>query len=355
MLLDADQLHAVYLSPIPFSDVGVSPEMRQTRGMQSMIASNAICRVTTMLLLRMPPIDLNLLPALDILLTERSVTIAARRLGLSVSATSRTLTRLRSATGDPLLVQAGRSLVPTPYAEQLAGRVHMLAREAREVLAPVTDHMDPALLERTFTIRANEGFVALFAAALVAAITKAAPHVRLRFAPKPDKEVAPLRDGRIDLEIGTTGTSAPEMRSQLLFRDHFIGAARLRHPLLEHPVTPQLYAACGHVVTSRRGASTGPVDDALREMGLRREIVVIVPSFPDALDIARRSDLIALVPRTCLRDGEMTARGLQGFDLPVATPELAISAMWHPRLDADPAHRWLRQTLMAICRKEART
>ncbi len=195
--------------------------------------------------------------------------------------------------------------------------------------------------------------VALFAAALVATITQAAPHVRLRFAPKPDKEAAPLRDGRVDLEIGTAGASAPEVRSQLLFRDRFIGAARLRHPLLDGPVTPQRYAACGHVVTSRRGAWTGPVDDALRELGLRREIVAIVPSFPDVLNIARRSDLIALVPGSCFRDTDIAAQGTEVFDLPVSTPELAISAMWHPRLDADPAHRWLRQKLVATCRDAA--
>ena len=298
----------------------------------------------------MAPIDLNLLAALDVLLTERSVTVAARRLGLSASATSRTLARLRSATGDPLLVQAGRSLVPTPYAEQLASRVHALAQEARAVLTPATDHMDPALLERTFTIRANEGFVALFAAALIAAITEAAPRVRLRFAPKPDKATAPLREGTIDLEIGTAGASAPEVRSQLIFRDRFIGAARHRHCLFEGLITPQRYAACGHVVASRRGATTGPVDDALHELGLRREIVVIVPSFLDALNIARRSDLIALVPRACIRVGEVAAEGLEGFDLPVSTPELAISVMWHPRLDADLAHRWLRQKVVAACR-----
>lgn len=299
------------------------------------------------------PIDLNLLAALDVLLTERSVTGAARRLGLSVSATSRTLTRLRAATGDPLLVQAGRSLVPTPYAEQLAAHVHALARDARAVLTPTRASLDLAVLERTFTVRANEGFVALFAAALVSATIKAAPHVRLCFAPKPDKEVAALRDGRVDLEVGTAGTSAPEVRSQLLFRDRFIGVARVGHPVLEGPMTPQRYAACGHVVTSRRGASTGPVDDRLRDLGLQRDIVVIVPSFLDALNIARNSDLVALLPGRCLRDEEMSGRGLRGFDLPVKTPELAISVMWHPRFDADPAHRWLRQALIATCREEA--
>ncbi len=301
----------------------------------------------------MATIDLNLLAALDVLLTERSVTIAARRLGVSVSAASRTLTRLRSATGDPLLVQAGRSLVPTPYAELLAGRVHALAQEARAVLSPATDHLDTASLDRTFTIRANEGFVTLFAAPLVAAITEAAPHVRLRFAPKPDKEGTPLRDGRIDLEIGTAGQSAPEVKSQLIFRDRFIGAARLGHPLLDGEMTPHRYAACKHVVASRRGAATGPVDDALHELGLRRDIVAIVPNFLDALNIARRSDVIALVPSSSFRDEAVAMQDLEAFDLPLATPELAISMMWHPRLDADPAHRWLRQTLMATCRAAA--
>lgn len=301
----------------------------------------------------MAAIDLNLLAALDVLLTERSVTTAASRLGLSVSATSRTLARLRIATGDPLLVQAGRSLVPTPYAEKLAARVHTLTLETRTVLTPVMKDMDPAQLDRTFTIRANDGFVALFGAALVVAINAAAPKVRLRFAPKPDKEATPLRDGRIDLEIGTSGASAPEVRSQLIFRDRFIGAARLRHPLLKGKLTPRRYAACGHVVTSRRGAWSGPVDDALHKLGLQREIVAIVPSFLDALNIARSSDLIALVPRSSIRSGDMTSHGLKAFSLPVATPELAISAMWHPRLDADPAHRWLRQKLVATCRAKA--
>ncbi|WP_284948220.1 LysR substrate-binding domain-containing protein [Acidisoma cladoniae] len=298
----------------------------------------------------MATIDLNLLSALDVLLAERSVTAAAKRLGLSPSATSRTLARLRSATGDPLLVQAGRSLVPTPYAERLAGRVHALAQEAQAVLTPVARQIDPQSLKRMFTIRANEGFVALFAPALVTGIIEAAPGVRLRFAPKPDKEATLLRDGTVDLEIGTAGASAPEVLSQLVFRDSFIGAVRLHHPMLAEPMTPRLYAACCHVVASRRGVWKGPVDYALGELGLQREVVAIVPSFLDALNIARRSDLIALVPRSCIGSNNVEAQGLQGFDLPMPTPELAISAMWHPRLDADPGHRWLRQKFVSICR-----
>jgi DNA-binding transcriptional LysR family regulator len=103
-------------------------------------------------------------------------------------------------------------------------------------------------------------------------------------------------------------------------------------------------------VTSRKGAFAGPVDDALQELGLRREVVVIAPGFPDAMNIARRSDLVALLPSFCLSGADLPAQGLQAFELPVRTPELMVAAMWHPRLDADPAHRWLRETVIAACR-----
>jgi DNA-binding transcriptional LysR family regulator len=300
-------------------------------------------------------VDLNLLPALNALLTESSVTGAARRLGLSSSATSRALTRLRSATGDALLVRAGRGLVPTPYAAELRDRVHALSRDVSDVLRPHVSHLDIASLERTFIIRSNEGFVNVLSASLVAAATEAAPHVRLRFVPKSEKDPRPLREGQIDLEIGVVGDFAPEIRTQLLFRDGFVGLARIGHPLLaRREITPEQYAACNHVVASRKEDFTGPVDNALEELGLRRTISVVVPGFPDAMQIARHSDLVALVPRSCLSNGQgknqAPAEGLQSFDLPVRTPEIKISAMWHTRVDADPAHRWLRDTVVSVCR-----
>jgi DNA-binding transcriptional LysR family regulator len=303
----------------------------------------------------MDAMDMNLLAALDALLAEGSVTGAARRLGLSASAMSRTLARLRSATGDPLLVRAGRGLVPTPRACELRGRVHELTRDVRAVLTPDVSHLDVATLERTFSIRASEGFVAALSASLVAAITEAAPRVRLRFAPKPEKDARPLREGQIDLEIGVLGAFAPEVRTQSLFRERFVGVARIGHPLFSGPdITPERYAACDHVVASRKGEFTGPVDDALEELGLKRTTSVVVPGFPDAMRIARHSDLVALVPRSSLgnsleKDQAATA-GLQNFALPVRTPEIVVSAMWHPRMDADPAHRWLRDTVASLCR-----
>lgn len=298
----------------------------------------------------MTDLDLNLLGALDALLSEGSVTGAARKLGLSPSAMSRTLTRLRSVTGDPLLVRAGRGLVPTPRAIEMRDVVHALVRDVRMVLRPAAGAIDIAQLDRIFTIRASEGFVEMFCGPLVAAIASLAPRVRLRFAPKPDKNAEPLRAGQIDLEIGVLGASAPEMRARLIFRDQFVGAARTGHSLLSGAITPERYAACQHVAASRRGAFTGPVDAALAELGLIRDTMVVVPGFSDALRIARQSDLIALVPCSGFRRKGSGCDGITTFPLPVPTPEIAVSAIWHPRMDADPAHRWLRETVIGICR-----
>lgn len=297
----------------------------------------------------MSDLDMNLLTALDVLLTQGSVTGAARKLGLSPSAMSRTLARLRAVTGDPLLVRAGRRLVPTPRAAAMRDRVHDLVRDARTVLSPQTGDIDVAAISRTFTIRAGEGFVEMFADRIVASIASAAPRARLRFAPKPDKDVAPLRDGEIDLEIGVVGTSAPEIRTRLLFRDRFVGAVRTGHPLLSDTISAERYAAYRHVVASRRGAFMGPVDSALAAIGLSRETMVVVPAFSDALRIARKSDLVALVPGSCFRSDDPGLAGISAFPLPVTTPEIAVSAMWHPRVNADPVHRWLRDKVTAAC------
>ncbi len=304
----------------------------------------------------MPGIDLNLLTALDALLTEGSVAGAARRLGLSASAMSRTLARLRDATGDPLLVRAGRGLVPTPHATKLRARVPDLARDVQAVLRPAAGGLDLVTLRRSFTLRSNEGFVEALGARLVAAVTAAAPGVRLRFAQKADKDVRPLREGLVDLEIGVLGASGPEVRVQALFRDAFVGVARLGHPLLTSEITAARYAAYSHVVASRRGSATGPVDVALAALGLTRSVVAVVPSFPAAVAIARASDLIALVTRSYVGaapEGQAKSGngGWRSFALPVPTAGITVSQMWHPRMEPDPAHRWLRELVRAVCRE----
>ncbi|ESZ25138.1 MULTISPECIES: LysR family transcriptional regulator [unclassified Mesorhizobium] len=289
--------------------------------------------------------DLNLLFALDVLLTEGSVARAANRLRLSPSAMSRTLARLRQATGDPLLVRSGRGLVATPRAEELRQQAGRVVQDAEALLRPAT-LLDLPSLDRVFTLRTNESFVEEFAPRLVARIQADAPGVRLRFAPKSDGDVMSLRDVAIDLDIGVAGETGPEVRIQALLRDRFIGAVRMGHPLSEGTVTPERYAAGRHISVSRRGREKGPIDEALNRLGLQRTIVCMVSGFSAALAMARTSDLIASVPE---RHTEGARVGMHSFALPVATAGVTISMLWHPRLDADPAQRWLRDCVREIC------
>jgi DNA-binding transcriptional LysR family regulator len=294
----------------------------------------------------MPRPDLNLLVALDVLLADGSVARAAERLRLSPSAMSRTLARLRAATGDPLLVRAGRGLVPTPRAIELRERVGRLVQDGDAVLRPA-EKLDLRQLARTFTLRTSEGFVENFGADLIARVGRQAPGVRLRFLPKPDKDSTPLRDGSVDLETGVVGkATSPEVRAQLLFRDRLVGAVRMGHPLCGGEITPARYAAGRHIAVSRRGLAGGPVDEALKPLGLEREIATVVGGFATALALARASDLVATVPER--HTGSLRA-GMHSFALPLATPEVTVSLLWHPRLDADLAHRWLRDCVRDVC------
>ena len=290
--------------------------------------------------------DLNLLVTLDVLLAEGSVAAAARRLRLSPSAMSRALARLRAATGDPLLVRAGRGLVPTPRAAELREDVARLVEEAKAVLRPAAA-LDRARLARTFTLRASEGFAESFGPALLARVAAEAPAVRLHFAPKTDKKSSGLRDGSVDLETGVASRAAsPEIVTRLLFRDRFVAAVRAGHPLARGEVTPARFVDARHILVSRRGEDRGPVDEALSALGLKREIATVVDGFGAALALARGTDLVATVPdrhTLALRDG------LHSFPLPFAMADLPISLMWHPRNHADPAHRWLRHCVGEVC------
>ena len=290
--------------------------------------------------------DLNLLVTLDVLLAEGSVARAAKRLRLSPSAMSRALARLRETTGDPLLVRAGRGLVPTPRALELRERVSQIVHDAEAVLRPA-ELLNLKQLLRTFTLRTSEGFVETFGPDLIARVGAEAPGVRLRFVLKPDKDSSALRDGSVDLETGAVGrTTGPELRAVALFRDHFIGVVRAGHGLSQGEITPARYAAGQHIGVSRRGLDKGPVDEALVPFGLEREIVTIVGGFSSALALARASDLIACVPER--HTGNLRA-GMFSFPLPVSPPKVTVSLLWHPRLDADPAHRWLRGCVRDAC------
>jgi DNA-binding transcriptional LysR family regulator len=290
--------------------------------------------------------DLNLLIALDVLLAEGSVARAARRLQLSASAMSRTLARLRETTGDPLLVRAGRGLVPTPRALELRERVAQLVQDAEAVLRPA-EQIDLSQLQRTFTLRSRDGFVENFGAALIARLEQDAPQLRLRFMAKLDKDSSLLRDGTVDLEIGVVGSSAsPEVRSRILLRDRFVGVVRAGHALSHGAITPERYASARHVLVARRAQGVTTMDESLKALGLEREVTTIVGEFPAAMALARASDLVATVPE---RHVSAQQHGLFSFALPFDTPPLVVSMLWHPRMDADAAHRWLRECVREVC------
>jgi len=294
--------------------------------------------------------DFNLLVTLDVLLAEGSVARAAQRLQLSPSVMSRALARLRETTGDPLLVRAGRGLAPTPRALELRERVRQLVQDGQAVLRPA-EKLNRKQLVRTFTLRTSEGFVENFGADLIARIGEEAPGVRLRFVQKPNKDSTPLRDGTVDLETGVVEkTTSPEVRAQALFHDRFIGVVRIDHPLTRGEITAARYASGRHICVSRGGLDKEPIDEALELFGVRRDIVVaIIGGFATALALARASDLIASVPER--HTGNLRA-GMYSFPLPVATPEFTVSMLWHPRLDADLAHRWLRGCVRDACAEQ---
>lgn len=290
--------------------------------------------------------DLNLLYTLDVLLSEGSVAGASRRLGLSPSAMSRSLARLRETTGDPLLVRAGRGLVPTPRALELRERVRLLVQEAEAALRP-TALPDLGQVHRMFTLRSSEGFAENFGARILERLRREAPGVRLRFVQKLDRDSRALREGSVDLETGVLGEEiGPEVRAQALFRDRFIGVVRAGHLLCGEAISLERFAACEHVLAARRGAGHGPVEAALQRAGQEQNIVMIVGGFASALALARTSDLVASVPE---RHTGVLRTGMHSFPLPFQVEEFTVSLLWHPRLDADPVHRWLRSCIREIC------
>ncbi|QTE00430.1 LysR family transcriptional regulator [Streptomyces cyanogenus] len=285
-------------------------------------------------------LDLNLLVALDVLLEEESVQGAARRLHLSEPAMSRTLGRIRKALGDPVLVRAGRRMVPTPHALAVRAEVGAVVERARALFAPNRD-TDLRTVNRTFTIIGHDAIAATHGAALFARAAREAPGIRLRFLSESHVDAPFLRQGTADLEVGVIDSVAPEVRVETVYEDRMLGVVRPGHPLLDGELTPERFAgAAGHLIVSRRGRQHGPIDDALAELGLERRVVGSVGTYPASLFVLRETDLIGLVSQW----GRPLADtlGLVAFEIPLRLPTVRLGLAWHPRHDADPAHAWLR-------------
>ncbi|OQR31625.1 LysR family transcriptional regulator [Pseudomonas sp. Bc-h] len=296
----------------------------------------------------MPMPDMNLLIALDALLEEGSVVGAARRMHLSPAAMSRTLTRIREALGDPVLVRAGRGLVPTPRALALQAQVRSLVEQANEVFQ-ARDEVDMSLLERRFNVRSNDVFFGAFGGQLVDTLRVHAPLSTLRFAPEGEGDDDALREGRIDLHVTSRRNFGPEIKVQLLFYTRFVALAREDHPIFDAPITPESFVRYDHVSVSRRGRAHGPIDLALEALGLSRRVALTTPNFHSAIFSTASSNLIVSLPETVLWGMRELGLRMRPFVIPLDFEPVQVVQAWHPRCDKDPAHRWLRQTVKQIC------
>ncbi len=304
-------------------------------------------------------LDLNLLTALHALLEENSVTGAAERLRLSVPAVSRTLGRIRRLTGDDILVRTGRTMTPTPYALAVRDRIGDILEQAQGVLAPSRD-LDLATLDRTFTLRCHDALATALGPLLLEVIAEQAPGVRLRLPAETAGDSDDLRHGRVDLEIGATLPQLPEFRSDTIGHDRLVVVRRRddadrgdtdrgdtdrgdadRGDADRGGLDLPAYAARPHVLLSRRGRLTDPIDDYLATVGLRRRVLAAVGTSASALHIVSRTRAVLTIPAATCRP-LIDAFDLVVDDLPMPLPRPPVICVWHQRYDTDAAHGWLR-------------
>jgi DNA-binding transcriptional LysR family regulator len=283
-------------------------------------------------------LDLNLLTALDALLAEGSVGGAATRLGLSQPAMSRALGRVRRATGDQILVRAGRTMLPTPYAVAVREQVHALVTQAETLLTPPRQ-IDPAALAQTFTLCCNDALTDVFGPVLLTLVRAAAPGVRLRFLAETPVDTDDLRSGRVDLDITAGEARHPELRTEVVGSGTLIAVVRADGPVRR--LSLKAYAGAEHVIVSRRGRLRDPIDDALESRGLTRRVVATTPTTAAAVRLVGASDLVAAVPSVIAGPG-LVGAGVRAVPLPLEVPAVPLVMSWHHRYEGDAAHAWLR-------------
>jgi DNA-binding transcriptional LysR family regulator len=296
-------------------------------------------------------VDLNLLPALDALLEEKSVSMAAARLHLSQPAMSRTLSRIRDAMGDEILVRAGRSMMLTPRAVAIRQEVQDLVRQAQAMLARERE-LDLASLERTFSVRCHDAVATALGPRLLALLAERARGVNVRFLGETTGDTDDLRHGRVDLDVSANEPAHSELRRQVIGHDRLVVVTRSTHPAVGRRLTRKRYAEALHVIVSRRGRLKDPIDDALAAHGLRRRVVASAPTSSAALHWVRETDLMVAVPANSC-SATVQALGLCTSPLPLELGDIPIIQAWHPMFERDAAHTWfrgqVREVLRALC------
>lgn len=291
-------------------------------------------------------IDLNLLVAFDALFSERNVTRAARRVGLSQPAMSNALSRLRALLDDELFVRSGRGMEPTARAQSLALPVREALSRIEEALAPALA-FDPARLDRVVRVAMTDNSMAVLLIDMIERLRETAPNLDLHVKNTRPAGMPPmLDDGEIDLAIGVVGDLEPRHRAATLYTDRLVGIAR-RGRFGPGGPTLEQFVAADHALVAPRNGSGGTIDAALAATGLKRRVFLTLPQFIFAPYAVAKADLVACLPaRIALAKAELL--DLEIFEPPIELPEFSVSLIWHGRDDADPAHQWLRTTIAAV-------
>jgi DNA-binding transcriptional LysR family regulator len=299
----------------------------------------------------MEPSDMALLVALDALLQEGSVTAAARRVGLSTPAMSHALARIRARLGDPILVRSGRGMLLTPRAVALRPQIHAVVTEARRAFEPDRPFV-PRELTRTFVVLATDYVLTVLGATVDRLLRDEAPGARLRFVPNSPEDPGLLRDGDADLAVGIYGELPQEMRSRQLLTDRFVCVVRAGHPAASKRMSLEQFVTLAHVQVAPRGQPGGYIDDVLRERGKTRVVARAVPYFVTALQLVAETDYAVTI-------SERIAQKLAGslslelLEVPLKLRPYALSLVWHPRVDGDAAHGYLRDVFLRAARQVA--
>jgi LysR family transcriptional regulator, nod-box dependent transcriptional activator len=294
-------------------------------------------------------VDLNLLVALDALLSERSVTRAARRVGLSQPGMSNALARLRRLFDDPLLVRRGAALVPTTRAEALIGPVHDALELIRGALQTPSS-FDPASERRAFRLSCSDYSVLMLVGPLVRALAKEAPQVSVEVRPRLANAGRALANGEVDLVVEPAEIMGDaDLESLRLWEDRWMCCIWAGNTKVGRRMTTRKYLALDHLVYSM-GAAGQPValpDRHLARLGIERRIEVSVESFLLAPFLLQGTDLVTLIPRRAEAFLRRTG-DIRVIEPPVELPVLVEMLWWHPRANADPAHAWLRERIARI-------
>jgi DNA-binding transcriptional LysR family regulator len=290
-------------------------------------------------------IDLNLLVVLRALLVERQVTRAARRVGLSQSAVSHALARLREIYADPLLVRRGRALELTPRAQLLVPELEQGLSQLEGTLEPSQQRFDPRRARRRFTIGGADYFQGTLGP-LLQRISRDAPGFQLSFVGF-TSTLEPLDSGQADLALLVSMPLPAGYSARRLFNDGFVCMSRKRHPArLGKRITLSQYLDARHLVVAPGGTPGSLVDTELERRGHQRQVVASVSSFLAAPLIVGESDLLSTGPELLWR--RLAPRhAVKLSALPFRLPRFEIDAVWLSRRDCDPAHAFLRETLFS--------